>query len=46
MLDAVVEYLPSPTEVKAIEGELENGEQGTREATTAPLCRIGLQDCH
>ena len=29
MLDAVVEYLPSPTEVKAIEGELENGEQGT-----------------
>jgi len=29
MLDAVVEYLPSPTEVKAIEGELDNGEQGT-----------------
>ena len=26
MLDAVVEYLPSPTEVKAIEGVLEDGE--------------------
>ena len=26
MLDAVVEYLPSPTEVKAIEGLLEDGE--------------------
>jgi len=26
MLDAVVEYLPSPTEVKAIEGTLEDGE--------------------
>lgn len=26
VLDAVVEYLPAPTEVKAIEGELENGE--------------------
>jgi elongation factor G len=25
MLDAVVEYLPAPTEVKAIEGELEDG---------------------
>ena len=26
MLDAVIEYLPSPTEVKAIEGTLEDGE--------------------
>ena len=26
MLDAVIEYLPSPTEVKAIEGVLEDGE--------------------
>jgi elongation factor G len=25
MLDAVIEYLPAPTEVKAIEGELEDG---------------------
>ncbi|WP_114418051.1 elongation factor G [Marinospirillum perlucidum] len=30
MLDAVVEYLPAPDEVRAIEGELENGEIGTR----------------
>jgi len=27
VLDAVIEYLPSPTEVKAIEGDLENGER-------------------
>ena len=27
VLDAVIEYLPSPAEVKAIEGELENGER-------------------
>jgi elongation factor G len=30
VLDAVVEYLPAPNEVKAIEGELENGETGVR----------------
>ena len=32
MLDAVVEYLPSPTEVKAIEGEMENGYKALRSA--------------
>ena len=32
MLDAVVQYLPNPTEVKPIEGELENGK---REASPA-----------
>jgi elongation factor G len=32
MLDAVVEYLPSPTEVKAIEGTLEDGTVATRES--------------
>ena len=32
MLDAVIEYLPSPTEVKAIDGEMENGEKATRSA--------------
>ena len=32
MLDAVVEYLPSPTEVKAIEGEMENGDKALRSA--------------
>jgi elongation factor G len=30
MLDAVVEYLPAPDEVAAIEGELEDGSVGTR----------------
>jgi elongation factor G len=32
MFDAVVEYLPSPTEVKAIEGEVENGDKALRSA--------------
>jgi len=30
MLDAVVDYLPAPTEVKAIEGVLDNGTPATR----------------
>src|SRR5690606_17814976 len=34
MLDAVIEYLPAPTEVKAIEGVLEDGETvATRESS-------------
>ena len=33
MLDAVIEYLPSPTEVKAIEGLLEDGSADTRNAS-------------
>ncbi len=33
MLDAVIEYLPSPTEVKAIEGLLEDGSADTRKAS-------------
>ncbi|MGB2925181.1 MAG: elongation factor G [Limnothrix sp.] len=32
LLDAVVDYLPSPTEVPAIQGELPNGEIGDRPA--------------
>jgi len=44
VLDAVVEYLPSPTEVKAIEGELENGEQGVREANDeAPFAALAFK---
>ena len=30
VLDAVIEYLPAPDEVRAIEGELDNGEIGVR----------------
>ncbi len=45
MLDAVVEYLPSPTEVKAIEGTLDDGETiATREADdTAPFSALAFK---
>ncbi len=33
MLDAVVDYLPSPTDVEAIKGTLPNGEETTRKAS-------------
>ena len=32
MLDAVVEYLPSPIDIPPVEGELENGQMGERKA--------------
>ena len=44
VLDAVIEYLPSPTEVKAIEGELENGDRDTREAEdNAPFSALAFK---
>lgn len=45
MLDAVVEYLPAPTEVKAIEGELEDGVAvETREADdSAPFSALAFK---
>ncbi len=44
MLDAVVEYLPAPPEVKAIEGELDNGEHATREADDdAPFSALAFK---
>ena len=45
MLDAVIEYLPAPTEVKAIEGILEDGETAaTREADdTAPFAALAFK---
>ena len=44
MLDAVIEYLPSPTEVKAIEGELESGEQDVRPAEdSAPFSALAFK---
>ena len=33
MLDAVIEFMPAPTDVKPVEGELENGEKGVRKAS-------------
>ncbi|GAB1262948.1 elongation factor G [Aurantivibrio plasticivorans] len=45
VLDAVIEYLPSPTEVKAIEGVLEDGETvETREADDkAPFAALAFK---
>lgn len=45
MLDAVVEYLPSPTEVKAIQGVLEDGETiETRESDdNAPFAALAFK---
>jgi len=44
VLDAVIEYLPAPTEVKAIEGVLENGETDTREADDrAPFAALAFK---
>ena len=44
VLDAVVEYLPSPTEVKAIEGVLENGEAEERVADdSAPFSALAFK---
>ena len=45
VLDAVIEYMPSPTEVKAIEGTLEDGETvDTREADdNAPFAALAFK---
>ena len=45
MLDAVVEYLPAPPEVKAIDGILDDGEtHGTREADdSAPFSALAFK---
>ncbi len=44
MLDAVIEYLPSPTEVKAIEGELDDGEKSVRSADDqAPFSALAFK---
>jgi elongation factor G len=44
MLDAVVDYLPSPTEVKAIEGELDNGGRAVRSADDeAPFSALAFK---
>ncbi len=33
MLDAVIDYMPAPTDIPPVEGELENGKQGSRSAS-------------
>jgi elongation factor G len=33
MLDAVIEYMPAPTDIPPVTGELENGKQGERRAS-------------
>ena len=44
VLDAVIDYLPSPTEVKAIEGELDNGQQDVRHADdNAPFSALAFK---
>jgi len=44
MLDSVVEYLPSPTEVKAIEGVLEDDSPATRSADDdAPFAALAFK---
>ena len=44
VLDAVVEFLPAPTEVKAIEGTLKNGDSANREADdNAPFAALAFK---
>ena len=44
LLDAVVDYLPSPPEVPAIQGTLSNGEEGTRPASDdAPAAALAFK---
>jgi len=44
MLDAVIEYMPSPTDVPAIRGVLENGEEGARKSSDeAPFAALAFK---
>ncbi len=44
MLDAVIDYLPSPTEVPAIQGTLSNGETAERQADdNAPMSALAFK---
>ena len=44
MLDAVVDYMPSPLDVPPVEGELENGEMDTRKASDeAPFSALAFK---
>jgi len=44
MLDAIIEYMPSPVDVPAINGVLENGEEDTRESNDeAPFAALAFK---
>ena len=44
MLDAVVDYLPSPIDIKPVQGELEDGEMGARKADdTEPFAGLAFK---
>ena len=44
MLDAVIDYLPSPMDIPPVKGELENGEQGERKAEdTEPFAALAFK---
>ncbi|MBL8542071.1 MAG: elongation factor G, partial [Betaproteobacteria bacterium] len=44
MLDAVIDYMPSPVDIPPVKGRLENGEEATREATDeAPFSGLAFK---
>jgi elongation factor G len=44
MLDAVIEYLPSPVDIPAVKGELEDGSEGERSASDeAPFSALAFK---
>jgi elongation factor G len=44
MLDAVIDYMPSPIDIKAVEGEDENGKPETRKASdTEPFAALAFK---
>jgi elongation factor G len=38
MLDAVIDYMPAPTDIPPVKGELENGQEGERKASDDEPC--------
>jgi elongation factor G len=47
MLDKVIELMPSPIDVPAIKGVLDDDEtEEERPSDDRPVCRTGFQDCH
>jgi elongation factor G len=44
MLDAVIDYLPAPTDIPPVTGELENGKEGARSASdTEPFAGLAFK---